>query len=232
MEAAGEVQLSILEDQWVSLEGIPTPPPLTSTTACGFSLPVPVPSETILATSGACSLVTVEVLPPSPWPVALGQVKVAIPSQGTYSLSTPEDLGECASHSSEDPVLWNDVVTFEGHGDADVPAFLVEVPAPPWLIAHPDSHFKVGGPYEIQFSDDSAGVRVEVSGAGPAKIVCLPSGAQPLVIDGALTAEIEPINNRAVVSVTNASEVTATAGAVPLRAKVVQMDTFSPVVIP
>lgn len=232
IEPAGEVQLSIVVDQWVSLEGIPTPPPSTSTTACGVLLPVPVPSETVLATSGACSLVTVEVSPPSPWSVALGQVTVAMPSQGAYLLSAPQDLGECSSHGSEDPVLWNDIVTFEGHGEADVPAFLVEVPAPPPLIPHPDGHFQVGGPYEIQFSDDSAGVRVEVSGAGPAKIVCWPSGAEPLVIDGALTAEIEPVNERAVVSVTRASEVTAAAGAVPLRARVVQMDTFSPVVIP
>ena len=52
------------------------------------------------------------------------------------------------------------------------------------------------------------------------------------MIDGSLTAEIEPINGRAVVSVTNVSEVTGTAGSIPLRASVVHMETFAPYVLP
>jgi hypothetical protein len=230
--SAGELHLSILEDQWVSLEGIPTPPPLTTTTACGFVLPLPVPSETVLATSGLCSLVTVDALPAVPWALNVGPVKVLIPSQGGYWLPAPSDAGDCSSHSSEERVLWNDVVTFEGQGDGGVPAFSVQVPAPPHVIAHVNPYFVAGEPCEVEFNEGDAPVRIELWGAGPEKIVCLASDLDPLVIDGSLTAEIEPINGRAVVSVTNVSEVTGTAGSIPLRARVVHMETFAPHVLP
>ncbi len=229
---AVELHLSIVEDQWVSLEGIPTPPPLTTTTACGFVLPLPVPVETVLATSGLCSLVTVEASAAVPWALNLGKVKVLIPSQGGYWLSAPGDAGGCSSHSSEERILSNDVVTFEGQGDADVPAFSVQLPAPPPVIAHVNPYFKPGEPYEIEFNEGGGPVRIELSGAGPEKIVCLPPDLEPLVIDGSLTAEIEPVNDRAVVSVTNVSEVTGTAGSIPLRASVVHMETFAPYALP
>lgn len=224
--------MSILEDQWVSLEGIQTPPPLTTTTACGVVLPLPETVETILATSGHCSLVTVETLEPSPWALNLGQLKVSMNSQNSYFLSASEESAGCLSHSNEKPIPWNDVVTFEGQGDADVPAFSVEVPAPPHMNPHVNPYFVVGEPFGVEFYDSTGPVRVELWGAGPEKIVCVPPDLEPLVIDGTLTAEIEPVNKRAVISVTNVSEVTAAAGSIPLRAKVVHQQTFSPAALP
>ncbi len=231
---SGELHLALVVHQWVSMEGIPTPPPDTITTGCPVSLPIPTPHETVLATSGSCSLVTIESTLPTPWAVSLGKVRVGFQAEPAYWLSNPWEPGECASHASEDPLPWNEVVTFEGVGDADLPAFKLQAPAPAPFVATPDSHFTAGAPYGIGLAYGSAGLRVELSGAGlesSPRIVCAPSGEESLVIDGALTAEIAPVNDHVIVVVTRESEVSGMAGATPLRARVVHEESFSPVTI-
>lgn len=230
----GELHLDLVVHQWNSLEGIPTPPPDTTTTSCPVALPVPTPHETTLATSGICSLVTTESSAPTPWLVNQGKVKVSFQSPKEYWLSFSDEPGGCASHTSEDPVPWNEVITFEGQGDADLPAFSLDVPAPAPFVANPPPYFTAGAPYEILFPYGSADLRVQLSGAGPEGspvVVCLPDGEGSLVIDGSLTADITPFNGRVLVTVTRQSVVSQTTSAGALIARVVQEDAFSPFVI-